>query len=61
MMDTNITFGVVSRTDTEAIDQIHRLLDLEGEEWDASTIEEVARLVELTGRIIRDPNDEVAE
>jgi len=60
-MDTNITFGVVSRTDTEAIDQIHRLLDLEGEEWDASTIEEVARLVELTGRIIRDPNDEVAE
>ena len=60
-MDTNITFGVVSRTDTEAIDQIHRLLDLEGEEWDASTIEEVARLVESTGRIIRDPNDEVAE
>ena len=58
-MDTNITFGVVSRTDTEAIDQIHRLLD--GEEWEPQTLEDIARLVELTGRIIRDPNDEVAE
>ena len=58
-MDTNITFGVVSRTDTEAIDQIHRLLD--GEEWESQTLEDIARLVELTGRIIRDPNDEVTE
>ena len=58
-MDTNITFGVVSRTDTEAIDQIHRLLDRE--EWESQTLEDIARLVELTGRIIRDPNDEVAE
>ena len=57
-MDTNITFGVVSRTDTEAIDQIHRLLD--GEEWESQTLEDIARLVELTGRIIRDPNDKVA-
>jgi hypothetical protein len=52
---TNISFGVVSLTDTEAVDQIHKLMD--GLEWSADTLDEMARLVELTGRLIQDPND----
>lgn len=38
-----------------ALDRIHAILD--GEEWDASTIEEVAEVIVGMGYVIRDPND----
>jgi len=41
----------------DAIHAIHAILDEEGEEWDSSTIEEVAQVVLGLGLTIRDPND----
>ena len=48
-------------TDKQAMDVIHAILDEYGEEWDSSTIERVAAVIEATGRIIRDPNDETPD
>ena len=44
-------------SDTAAMANIHALLDVEGEEWDAGTIELVGEVVMRTGRVIRDPNE----
>ena len=41
--------------DTVAMDKIHMLLD--GVEWSPDTLDEIARLVEATGRLIRDPEE----
>ncbi len=57
--DQVITFHVVTRTDTEAIEAIHKLMDRE--EWDADTLEAIAKEVTLTGRAIRDPNEFLGE
>ena len=40
-----------------ALDRIHAILDVEGEEWDSETIELVAEVITDLGYIIRDPND----
>jgi hypothetical protein len=42
-------------TDTEAMALIHRALD--GVEWSADTLDEIARIVERTGRVIRNSDD----
>ncbi len=57
--DQVITFHVVIRTDTEAIEAIHKLMDRE--EWDSDTLEAIAKEVTLTGRAIRDPNEFLGE
>lgn len=38
-----------------ALDRIHAILD--GEEWEAPTIEDVAEIITGMGYVIRDPND----
>jgi hypothetical protein len=43
-------------TDSEALDRLHDLLS--GREWDADTINTVAYLVTLTGRVVADTNPE---
>ncbi len=57
--DQVITFHVVTRSDTEAIEAIHKLMDKE--EWDSDTLEAIAEEVILTGRAIRDPNEFLGE
>ena len=42
-------------TDEEAMDQIHSLMD--GEEWDADTLDGIAEIVQKTGRAIGDCNE----
>lgn len=42
-------------TDESAMDAIHMLLD--GGEWEATTIELVAQIVEQSGRHIREPHE----
>ncbi len=54
-----ISFHVVTRSDTEAIEAIHKLMDRE--EWDSDTLEAIAEEVTLTGRAIRDPNEFLGE
>jgi hypothetical protein len=41
--------------DTEAMNAIHALMD--GTEWSADTLEEIADVVLATGRTITDPNE----
>lgn len=41
----------------QKLDQIHAILDVEGEEWDSETIELVAEVIREAGYVIHDPND----
>jgi len=41
----------------QKLDQIHAIMDVEGEEWDSETIDLVAEVIREAGYVIRDPND----
>lgn len=42
-------------TDTEAMNRIHALMD--GQEWSLDTLQDIAEVVQLTGRVIREPHE----
>ena len=48
---------VAANRSAAAIDRIHGLLDVEGEEWNSETIELVAEVITGLGYEIRDPNE----
>ena len=48
---------IKANDDAAALARIHALLDVEGEDWDAETIELVAGVIIGLGYEIRDPND----
>lgn len=43
-------------SDTEAIEQIHALMD-SGDEWDSDTTSSISAIVARTGRYIRDAHE----
>lgn len=52
-MSTNKPFVI---TDTQAMDRIQDILS--GSEWNMNLVDEVAAVVRLTGRVVRDSGDE---
>ena len=54
-VEPEIKFVAVTRTDTEAMDRIHKYLD--GVEWTPDTLDQIFGEVLATGRYVRDPDE----